>query len=247
MRTFDKCFENIKQNLINYNKNYEFDIYILTEYVQNDKSGKHSFKINVPFQQFKKNIENTYHPFLKKIYIESNENKINYPNVIINSNKKEIGPWKCLYRNHLIFEYLSNDNINLHTYDIFIRIRPDIILTTLIELQSINIIDKNIHIVSGNKIRLNSWLHNRDWDTCVISNYDGILLFSKYYNFLLNIKKENYKFDMESHFNFKGYWEKNTIDYSIIATQLFLYFIEDNDFNLLFDSPDYCFTEIIRN
>lgn len=236
MRTYEKCFNNIIENLILSNSDYEFHIHILTEYYgKNDGTPKNKF-INQEdnIVDFKKNIEKIYGKYLKSIIIESDSNKINYP-LYLNG----YGPWVCLYKNKMLYDSISNVN----DYEIFIRLRPDIVLTNKISLQLLNI-NNNINIICGCDTRHNSWLHNRDWDHMCISDKKGIELWCEYYKFLQ--KDPPHIFTDEIRFNNLGYWiNSENKDKSIICTQLFFKYVLDNNYKLNFDALN-IFTKPIR-
>lgn len=236
MRTYEKCFNNVLQNIILSNNDYEFHIYIFTEYYgKNGGTSKNNY-INKSenIDTFKDDIEIIYGKYLKSLIIESDSNKIDYPNYL-----NKYGPWICLYKNKILYDSI----IDLNDYDIFIRMRPDIVLTNKINLKLLTY-DKNIHIISSLNTRYNSWLHNRDWDHMCISNKKGMNLWCEYYSFLKY--KPPYTFNNEIRFNNRGFWCKNeTSDRSIIATQLFFQYIIDNNFKLNFDALN-IFTNVIR-
>ena len=224
LRTYKTTYKNILKNLIDFNKDeYNFHIYILTDTDSRD------------------DIVNVYGDKLVKLLIESEENPIEYPDYI-NINR---GAWRVLYRNKILYDNIYNKS----DYDIFIRMRPDIILTSPINLNKL-IFKDNIHIVSGNSTRDDSacnmgscWLHNRDWDYMNITDEKGMRLWCDFYKYL-EINKP-YEFNFTVKYNYNGYWATKTDDNSIIATQLFFKNLEENNYNLVFDSAD-CFSEIIR-
>lgn len=237
MRTYEKCFNNILENLILSNIDYEFHIYILTEYYGKNGGTPKNRYINQSenIDVFKYNIEKTYEKYLKSLVIESDSNKLDYPPYLNN-----YGPWLCLYKNKILYDSI----INLNDYDIFIRIRPDVKLSNKINLQLLSDNDKTIHIVCGVNTRTNAWLHNRDWDHMCISDKHGIKLWCEYYSFLKY--EPPYIFTNKIRFNNKGFWCKNeNKDKSVIATQLFFQYIIDNDFKLNFDALN-TFTDPIR-
>ena len=228
MRTYDKCFNNILQNLILSNDEYEFHVYILTEYYgKNGGTPKNSF-INKSenITDFRDNITKTYGKYLRDLIIESETNKIDYPHYL-----NKYGPWIVLYKNKVLYDSIKN----LNEYDIFIRMRPDIVLSNKINLHALEEIDKNIHILCGINTRNNSWLHNRDWDHMCVSSKQGIKLWCDYYKFLK--QEPPHSFVNEIRFNNKGWWAQNVDkDKSIIATQLFFQYVLDNTFKLNFDA-----------
>ena len=228
MRTYEKCFNNILENIILANNNYEFHIYILTEYYgQNGGTSKNKFTIQSDnIVDFQNNIKKIYGKYLKNLTIESESNKIDYPSYLNN-----YGPWIALYKNKILYDSI----VDLNEYDIFIRIRPDIKLSNKINLQLLSANDKTIHIMSGIQTRTNSWLHNRDWDHMCISEKQGMKIWCEYYNFLKF--EPPYTFINEIRFNNKGFWCNNeNKDKSVICTQLFFQYITDNRFKLNFDA-----------
>lgn len=237
MRTYYKCFTNQLEMIINENKHeYEFHIVIFTEYYgKNGGSQKNNFTNEEnEYNKFKMNIEKIYGKYLKNLIIETFDNKINYPEYL-----NGYGPWIVLYRNKYLFDKINGIN----EYDIFIRLRPDIVLSNKISLNNINI-SKKIVIICGQQRNDRRWLHNRDWDHMQISDKEGMKLWNNYYEFINN---EEEIFDNEIKFNNKGYWQFNkTNDKSIIATQLFMKYIKDNNYTLDFNENLNCYTIPIR-
>ena len=237
MRTYEKCFNNILENLILSNVDYEFHIYIFTEYYgKNGGTPKNRYIIQSDnIVDFQNNIKKIYGKYLKNLTIESDSNKIDYPSYLNN-----YGPWIALYKNKILYDSI----VDLNEYDIFIRIRPDIKLSNKINLQLLSANDKTIHILCGIQTRTNSWLHNRDWDHMCISEKQGMKIWCEYYNFLKY--EPPYTFTTEIRFNNSGFWRntENT-DKSVIATQLFFQYIIDNNFKLNFDAL-HIFTNPIR-
>ena len=237
MRTYYKCFNNIINNLIEPNKDkYNFDIYILTEYYEH-QGGTIKNRFNnreKTYEEFKLNIENIFSPYLRKIFIETKDNKINYP-IYLNN----YGPWICLYRNEVVLNIVDN----IDEYDLFIRMRPDIVLTNSILLNNIKL-DNNITIICSIQKNDKRWLHNRDWDHMHISDKKGMELYNDYYKFIDN---DEQSFIEEIRFNNKGFWQfSKTNDKSIISTQLFMKFIKDNNYTLDFNESLNCYTNPVR-
>ena len=229
MRTYDKCFNNILENVILTNSNYEFHIHILTEYYGiNGGTPKNKFtNKDKNIIDFQNNIKKIYGKYLKNIIIENDKNNIDYPSYLNN-----YGPWLCLYKNKILYNNISN----LNEYDIFIRMRPDVKLTNKINLKLLNF-DKTIHIICGVQTRNNCWLHNRDWDHMCISDKEGMKLWCEYPNFLKHDYDPPYIFKNEVKFNNRGFWCKiENKDKSVIATQLFFKYLIDNNYKLNFDA-----------
>jgi len=241
MRTYEKCFSNILNNVIKCNQDeYHFDIYIQTEYYgSNGGTAKNKFtNTSQDVSQFKEEIQQVYGHYLKELIIENKDRPITYPTYLNN-----YGPWLCLYKNKILFDHI-NQLESKPTYDMFIRMRPDIHLTNRLDLNSLNLTDNIIHIISGKNTRNHSWLHNRDWDHINISDFTGMELWCDYYKYLeIN---PPFIFDREIRFNNVGYWAKSeNKDKSIITTQLFFKFIAENNYTLRFDSGS-CFSVPIR-
>lgn len=238
MRSFEKCFQSTLQNIIGVNKDHEFDIYILTEYLgkssgNNDGTSKNFFhNPAIDVYEFRKQIERVYGNYLKLLIIE--ENRKSYPSFL-----KDYGPWLCLYKNKKLFDSIKDE------YDIFIRMRPDIVLSDNIIIDKNTVNKDEILIFCGKFTRRSSWLHNRDWDHMCVSNKYGMELWCDYFSFL----KYNppFEFEDEIRFNNVGYWvhyEKK--DKSVIATQLLLKHVHNNNFRLIFDAHN-VYTLPVRN
>lgn len=238
MRSFESCFNNIFQNLISPNENeYEFHIHILTEYFGTFGGTTKNNYINkfVSIIEFENRIRKIYHKYLQTLMIENDSWKINYPDYL-----NKYGPWICLYRNEYLFDKIND----ISQYDIFIRMRPDIVLNGTLHLKEFKNIESIIYIMSGFTTRVKSWLHNRDWDHMCISGYQGMKIWNKYHTFLQT--NPPLEFDNEIRFNNKGYWVKyENRDKSIIATQLFFQYVIYQNFKLVFDAMD-IFTNPIR-
>lgn len=235
MRTYEKCFNNILQNLILQNGDYEFHIHILTEYYGNDSgTPKNNFKNKCRnIIEFENNIRQIYGKYLKSLIIESNSNKIDYPHYLNN-----YGPWLCLHKNAILYNSIENVSNN----DVIIRMRPDIVLSNKINLQSVT--DQNtIYILSGLNTRNNSWLHNRDWDHMCISNNKGMKIWNTYCEYLKYEPPQS--FPDEVRFNNKGFWINETNDKSIIATQMLFKKVIIENYKLHFDTNN-VFTTPIR-
>ena len=159
MRSYSECVKNIHENLIYYNKGYSFDVYIHTEYLgEEGGSAKNKYtNKDKTYTEFKSNILSKYDN-IKKLIIKTDTN---YPEFTNN-----YGPYINLYRNYDIMKIFEKD------YDVYIRIRPDIILTNPIKIINLDLKGK-IHIICSKNCNNGRWLHSRDWDHMVICNKTG--------------------------------------------------------------------------
>jgi hypothetical protein len=157
-RTFEKTFSNIYENLINYNKNCEFDIILNTDesnvdtmvYYKKPKYKKYHYDKETLDEKFKI----CYGKNLKKIiYYNVSEDDIKAGCVIFQK--------RC----HQIVNYVIENNL---LYDMYIFIRFDVIFSCPINLQ--NYLDKNLSFICSNTKKDGRLDHNRDWDYCLISN-----------------------------------------------------------------------------
>ena len=113
MRTYEQCFNNILENIILSNIDYEFDIYVLTEYYgKNGGTPKNKFTNKSDnIVDFQNNIQKTYGKYLKNLIIENDSKKIDYPLYL-----NDYGPWVCLYKNKILYDNIVSSN----DYDIFV-------------------------------------------------------------------------------------------------------------------------------
>ena len=81
--------------------------------------------------EFENDIKNSYGINLKFLFIESEHNKITYPDYINN-----YGPWKVLYKNYVLYNKIHNE-LCLNNENIIIRLRPDIVITNPLILNNI--------------------------------------------------------------------------------------------------------------
>jgi len=231
MRSFKKCYNSLYTKIIDNNPNHTFDIYIHTEYkgIKGGSAKNDYINEENTLEDFKKSIESFFK--IKKIIIETNTNRIDYPSYVC-----DYGPFINLYRNHDILKHIDDK------YDIYIRLRPDIILSEFIFLDNF-CFTKIINIICSKNSNQGRWLHNRDWDHMVICNTEGYNLWSEYYKFL---NYESYTFEEpEIRFNNNGYWVYGfTKNKSIIATQLFMKYLKEKDFKIFFNEK--IFTTVVR-
>ena len=229
LRTFNKCWKNVYNNLISCNKDYIFDIYFLIG--KNEYSKKHNYHENTD------NIENEIKNIIKinknilniKIFILD----ISYPSYFLCNNDS----WKVLYKNKLLFEKVIQLDKN---YDIYIRMRSDIIFTNNLNLNNLDF-NFNIHIITSVGT-IKCFNHNRDWDYMAISNFKGMELWCKCVNFLENPIN---KFPQCIKFNNKSNWVYKTDDIGVSAWQSLFGLIKKNNYNLIYDSGK-CYVEILR-
>lgn len=222
MRTYEKCYENLLENIIYSNKNMEFDIYICTEYMGTNGGSKKNKFIEKSSNEgaFREKIKRVYSPYLKYLFIETKKNRIEYPEYT-----RGYGPYIALYRNKYLFDKIEDK------YDYYLRIRPDIHFTSPIIL---NVEQNVIGLFCGKQTRKKSWFHNRDWDHACISDYNGMKYWCEYERFLQSNRKiydTNIILD-----GAKGYWAKNSNgDISISTTQDFIEYLMKTDYKLVFD------------
>lgn len=233
LRTFDLCYMNILENIINPNiDNISFDIYILADYLSKDIS------------TFTQDISNKYSlNSVNLVYTEDSSNIV-YPDFL----KDMTGPCMCLFKNKVLFDRIYNNN----EYDIFIRLRPDIKLTNIINLNNIDI-NRKINIISSITTRQDcpcilgdAHIHDRDWDYMLITDTEGMKLWCDFFNFL----EQNYEYDFseEIKFNNNGYWVKDLNNYNnkyVIPIQAFFKNIKTHNYNVEFDSGQ-CYAYICR-
>jgi hypothetical protein len=222
MRTFEKCYKNVLENVIKSNKDMEFDIYICTEYMGKDGGSKKNKFIeqSCDEDEFRKKVESIYSGYMKYLFIETKKNKIEYPKYT-----RGYGPYIALYRNKFLFEKIEEK------YDYYLRMRPDIHFTSEVK---INVDENIIGLFCGKQTRNNSWFHNRDWDHACISDYNGMKYWCEYERFLESNRKI---YDRNINLcGAKGYWSKNSNnDISISTTQDFVEYLMTTKYRLVFD------------
>ena len=254
LRTFDKCFKNLQENILsNY---YVFDIYIFTDFY-NTQGYKNMYNVN-NIEEFKEKIHKVYGDSLKKLYIESENNTIHFPEHInINKDPRKRNQYKCQYRNYLITTFLQNDNVNLCDYDIIIRMRPDIEFTKKIQLDQYYNKDDLYIVTRVNSGGNNVWVHNRDWDYCCIGNYRSIMNWVQEWKIIKKLYEETkfddrlfndfeYKVTKKCNFNNQGYWEESTKEVNKAIGQLYLNYLSSVNQNVIFDLPCKTYAKIIR-
>lgn len=244
MRTYEQCFNSLQEHILS--NNYEFHIFIFTEFYSKD------------INKFREKITNVYGNNLKKLYIESTSNKIDYPeHIIVNTDISKKNQYKCQYRNYYITELIKKDNINLSNFDLIIRMRPDIIFTQKINLD--NYINKeDIFLVTRvNSGGNNIWIHNRDWDYCCLGNYNSINNWVQEWKVIKKLYDETkfnnrlfnnfeYKVEKKCNFNNQGYWEESTQIVNKAIGELYLNYLASVNQNVVFNLPCNTFAKIIR-
>ena len=145
----------------------------------------------------------------------------------------------ALYKNEMLINKIK-DSTSINYYDIFIRMRPDVIFSKPLYLYMLDLNNK-IHIINS-ACKIKCCLHNRDWDYMCVSDLKGMELWGKYHTFLKNFKK---LFPNIIKFNNKSYWEKTTNNINVSATQQLFEYVLNNNYELVFDSGN-TFLKIIR-
>lgn len=161
-RTFEETYNNLFINLIENNKNYNFDIYINTEY----KKGYQHTKWNNSNKDYKYSQEKLDN-ILKKCY------KSHLKNITYESLKK--------HNNFPRVTNLINDcKNNKKTYDLYIFIRLDCLLSYKINLDNYikTFNHNNVKLICRDIVFEGRQDHNRDWNMGIISkNIDNIKTF----------------------------------------------------------------------
>jgi len=210
-RTIQKTYENIYENLINNNKNYEFTIIVNTSTEYKDNLWKCKNK-----KEIEEEIKKCYN--VKNIFFED-YNDGTY-------DLKQIGN-KYPYRRFI--KPLENEINN--NYDIMIGLRFDIVLNNKIILDDYH---NNFCIVTGNFIRGGDCFHNKDWDYMFIGCPKAFKLF--FYNIIkhyFNITiKDNYEHpiidiissiedikykNVVNKLNLKGEWNELLYEHSLLS------------------------------
>lgn len=107
------------------------------------------------------NIINSFHNYSKSINIKIFIQDINYPDYCID------GPYYVLYKNEMLINKIK-DLTSINNYNIFIRMRPDVIFSKPLYLNMLELNNKIYIINSLSKI--NCYCHNRDWDYICVSD-----------------------------------------------------------------------------
>ena len=139
IRTFDKCIENIFEKLINCNNEYNFDIYFLLDKIS--YSDKHKY-VEVS-KNLETDIMNSFHKYNKCINIKIFIQDINYPDYC------SIGSYYALYKTEMLINKIKQLT-DINNYDIFIRMRPDVIFSKPLYLNMLELNNK-IHILEDAK------------------------------------------------------------------------------------------------
>ena len=229
IRTFKKCIENIFENLMNCNDEYNFDVYFLLDDIS--KSSKYKY-VEVS-KNLETDIMNSFHKYNKCINIKIFIQDINYPDYC------SIGPYYALYKNEMLINKIKQLT-DINNYDIFIRMRPDVIFSKPLYLNMLELNNK-IHIINSLS-KINCYCHNRDWDYMCVSDLKGMESWCKYHIFLKTFKKS---FPNIIKFNNKSYWEKTTNNINVSATQQLFEYVLNNNYELIFDSGN-TFLTIVR-
>jgi hypothetical protein len=255
LRTFEECYKSLEEHILS-NKEFVFDIYIFTDFY-NIPGYKNMYNVN-NIDEFKKKIYDVYGSYLKKLYIESEDNIINFPEHInVNKDPRKRNQYKCQYRNYLITKFLHNDNIKLCDYNIIIRMRPDIEFTKKIELHQYYNKNELFIVTRVNSGGNNVWVHNRDWDYCCIGNNTSIMNWVQEWKIIKKLYEETkfdnrlfnnfeYKVIKKCNFNNKGYWEESTKEVNKAIGQLYLNYLASVNQNVIFDLPCNTFAKIKR-
>ena len=160
-RTFEKTFDNIRQNLIVPNSyKYEFDIYVNTDLINkeiHDPWNKPKNPTNYSQDVLENKFNELYGSMLQKITYYNNEDFY------------ASGGLLYLKRISLIIQSIPDDT----NYDIFFFIRFDGILSKKLLFENITYHPYYrgfLYIVCNEELGDDRIDHNHDWDFCVFSN-----------------------------------------------------------------------------
>jgi hypothetical protein len=156
-RTFEKTHQNILDNVINCNPDYEFEIILNTD-LENRNIFTYDGKFNFTGENFERKelesrLENCYGKYLKHII---------YYN-IIEEDRSIPGSELFFKRNSLVINYIEKNNLS---YDRIICIRFDIEISLPVNL---NIKNKLIFIC-GEQRNTHRIDHVSDWDLCFLTD-----------------------------------------------------------------------------
>ena len=181
---YKKNFKKIKENLINCNPDYEFDIY-LHGWIDNDNKKNDIIKSFQPKKyvlekqkDFSKNYEkyDNYKSLLKKTYkyLSETDPDVNFDD--INFRNCFQNKFSYAYSISKVSELLSNSK---QKYDLAISLRYDVDILEPIILKKIN--SDNFYV---NKEVLHNYLHIGDF--IFVSNMDNIIKLKNFYKYLSN-------------------------------------------------------------
>lgn len=188
-RTFEITSQNIREKLINYNKNdFDFEIVICTDLLNNNLS---------KWNENKSKFNYTQEILEEKLHLSYNKNnelkKIIYLN-LEDTNNKSSG-YIISKRIEAIMNYLDSNN---NKYDLYIMMRIDVILNDPVNLNDY-LNDKNskykkIGNITHSKYDIKRLDHWRDYDFCWISDRIGIL----YYFYLIPKNIDNIEYNIKN-------------------------------------------------
>lgn len=203
-RTFKTTSNLLFETIIIPNKDkYDFDIIINTDFESKGSTcGRHDTNSGVStykyanIESFKEDLRESYNKYnqLKKILI------YNY------DNNEKIFPWCLIYKR--IQSILINAFENKTVYDLYIILRMDSVIDSILNIEAIN--NEILFITSG--LTRPGFFHNRDtMDGAIFGNYKPfmywIMSILNVFNLLVSKNK-----DTENFFSKEPFCEKNIID-----------------------------------
>jgi hypothetical protein len=211
MRTYEECFQNLKMNLID---SLNPDIFIHTwDEIESTTTSWHKANMDnyIISNNEKKHIHGLYHP--KKIEFENQKKLANDSELLINGMSVE-GQKFMMYSlfkaNEMKKKYEAANNI---TYDIVIKLRPDVLLKEpIMNFCKNDQYNDNEVLLCGNKVKFGNKLASyRALDVISISNSKTMDLVAGIYN-----KSHDYlSRELYKHSTFIDYLIEHDIDINI--------------------------------
>lgn len=202
-RSFERTKDSLYNDLIDFNKDeFEFDIYINTEYESKYIHKKHSTNFINKYNYKKEELDILF----KKCY-KNNLKNITYETLErININNQPI------FRR--IKSLIKKNNMN--SYDLFVFLRIDTIFLEKLNLSTYfkKIDNDTVNVICRDVIFKNRCDHNRDWDFGIISkNHNNILKYVSFdYEIIPNITYKELK-KVSEKINLKGNIFRNKISF----------------------------------
>jgi hypothetical protein len=168
-RSYLRCAQNIKDNIINNNKDFDFFINVNTD-IDNTQSKKRENEVSISLnkEEFEYNLNILYGKSL------SNISYLKIDNLHSKSGSQ-------LFRERCLFIYdIEKENL----YDIYIFIRFDVVISKPINLLDFLPSDTKMKLsfITGGYLNNNRLDHSYDWDYCWIGDKESIYKWLTYYS-----------------------------------------------------------------